>query len=91
MANRGYAFNLSFRTGSDENADTRAWAQASFLVLDDNGVVVKTQYDAEMMSLETVDPVNRADTVGQRRAKLEVVARDVWQDQDLEFEWQDEG
>jgi hypothetical protein len=91
MANRGYAFSLNMRIGLDENADTRAWAQASFVVLDDNGVVVKTQYDAEIMALETVDPVDRADTVGQRRAKLEVVARDVWQDQDLEFEWQDEG
>jgi hypothetical protein len=89
MANQGYAYSLSIRTGQDEQADNRAWVQASFCVLDDNGVVVKTQYDAEIMTLETL--LIRSDTIGQGRAKLEDVARDVWQDGDLEFAWLDEG
>lgn len=90
MANQGYGFSLSIRTGQDENADLRAYPQASIVVLDDNGVVVKSVYDAEMMSVETPGPFLRADTVGQRRAKLEDAARDAWGDEDLEFEWQDE-
>lgn len=90
MANQGYVFGLNARTGQDENADLRAYPQATFFVLDDNGVVVKSVAEAEIMSVETPGPFLRSDTVGERRAKLEIAARDAWGDQDLEFEWQDE-